>query len=77
MAELTVIEPEPPGNGVVEYLEHCLKKAKSGEISAVAVAYVYRDGSTGSGYSEQHNLATTVGAVRALETKLVRDMLDA
>lgn len=76
MAELEVIDAEPPAQGVVEYLEKQLERAKSGDFSAIAMAVVYRDGSTGSGYSQLHNTATMVGSVRALEAKLVREMLD-
>lgn len=76
MADLHVIEPEPVGEAVLAYLGHVLEKAQQGHVSAVAVAFVYRDGTTGSGYSALPNTATMVGAVDALKAKLIRDMLD-
>lgn len=76
MTELRVINAEPVDQAVVEYAEHILARAKTGEFSAIAFAYVYRDGTTGSGFSPQHNLATSVGAVACLKAKLLREMLD-
>jgi hypothetical protein len=75
MAELHVINAAPVDATVVTYLEHLLARARQGEFSAVAVAYVNRDGSTGSGHSDQHSLATMVGAVACLQTKLLADMM--
>jgi len=76
VADLVAIDAEPVGASVVAYLESLLERARAGEFSAIAAAYVYRDGSTSSGYSDQHNLATMVGSVEALKVKLVRDMLE-
>ena len=75
MPDLHVIDPTPVDAAVVDYLEHLLARAREGRYSAIAVAFVYRDGSTGSGYSRQHSLATMVGGVEALKTKLIREML--
>jgi hypothetical protein len=76
MANLIAIDPEPISASIVDYLENLIERARAGQFSAVAAAYVYRDGSTGSGYSDQHNLATMVGSVEALKVKLVRDTTD-
>lgn len=76
MAELRVIDAIPPGKDLSDYLEHVTEKVANGEVSAMAVALVYRDGSTGSGYSHLSNTATMVGSLEALKSKLIRDMLD-
>lgn len=71
MAELTVIEREPISASVIAYLEKLLGEARNGELSAIAVTKVYRDGTTGSGWSDLPALATMVGAVAILQVKLV------
>lgn len=74
MADIRLIDAAPVEQAVVSYLETVLARAKNGEYSAVAVAVVYRDGSTGSGYSNQYNLATMVGSPEQLKAKLLKDM---
>jgi hypothetical protein len=74
--DLRAIDVEPVSASVLAYLEDLTERARAGEFSTIAVAYVYRDGSTGSGHSDAHNLAAIVGAVEALKTKLIRDMID-
>lgn len=74
--DLRVIDSVPADKSVTDYLEHVAAKIAEGNVSAIAVAFVYRDGSTGSGYSEQPNSATMVGAVEALKAKLVGNMLE-
>lgn len=69
--KLVEIAPEPPGEGVVEYLEVLLERARAGEISAIAAATVYRDGSTGSGYSVLPNTSTMLGAIERLKYKIL------
>lgn len=76
MADLVAIDPEPVGKDAVVYLEHLLKKARAGKLSCVAVAYVYRDGSTGSGWSQSQNLASIIGAVSGLHGKLVKELIN-
>ena len=76
MAEVRVIEPEPADESVIAFLEDVMEKARAGKYSAVAAAFVYRDGSTGSGYSKQHNLAAMVGSIEALKGKVIRDMIE-
>jgi hypothetical protein len=75
VADLRVIDATPADATVIAYLEHLLDRARAGEFSAVAVAYVYRDGRTGSGHSDQHSLPTMVGSVACLQAKLIADML--
>lgn len=75
MPDLHAINVEPVSESVLAYLADLTERAKAGEFSTIAVAYVYRDGSTGSGHSDAHNLAAIVGAVAALQTKLIRDMI--
>lgn len=75
MVELRAIDPAPPGKEVSEYLDHVREKVRRGNVSAIAVAFVYRDGSTGSGHSALPNTATMVGSVEALKAKLIRSMI--
>lgn len=76
MPTLHVIDSIPTSESAVAYLAHTLERAKAGELSAVAIAWVNPDGSTGSGWSDQPNLGTMVGSVEALKAKLVREMID-
>lgn len=77
MAELRVLDSDPPvAASVIEHLEMLLDRARNDELSAVAIAIVYRDGTTDQHHSEQHNLATMAGSVAALHTKLIRRILD-
>lgn len=66
MAELTAIDPEPIGESVVAKLEHVLAKAKAGELSSVAIAYVYRDGSIGRNWSDLPSYPTMLGSLARL-----------
>lgn len=66
-AKLKVIECEPIGESVVERLEEVLEKAYAGEISSVAIAVVYRDGSTGSAWSRMPSVSTMIGAVARMQ----------
>lgn len=75
MADLTVIDAEPVGEDVVAYLEDLLCRARAGEFSSIAVAFVYRDGSTGSGNSSAPSLAALLGAVAGLQHKLAEDLV--
>jgi hypothetical protein len=69
--DLKVIEPEPCGADVVEKLEEALEKAKSGELSSVAIAIVYRDGCTGSSWSAPLSYSILIGAVARLQHRLI------
>lgn len=76
MPSLIAIDAEPANASVITYLESLLERARAGEFSAIAAAYVYRDGSTGSGTSDIPSLAALTGSVAALQGKLVADMID-
>lgn len=69
-AELLAIEPEDPTQVVIEKLEEVLKLARAGELSAVAIAVVYRDGRTGARWSPSPRFASVLGAVDRLAYKL-------
>lgn len=70
MAELTVLEPEPVGEGIVETLEEVLERAKAGEVSSVAIAYVLRDGAVCSTWSAPPCFGTLLGAVHRLAHRM-------
>lgn len=63
MPRLTVIEAEPISPDVVEYIEQVLAMAKRGELSSVAISYVFRDGSTGRGWSTPPSIGLLLGSV--------------
>lgn len=62
-AQLLPITCEPPGAGIEELLDQLREAHASGELSAIAVAVVYRDGSTGSLTSPTPSYATMIGAL--------------
>lgn len=76
MADLHVIDPPRPDQSVIAYLEDLLGRAKEGEFSMIAVAYVHPDFSTGHGHSALSSTATMAGAVASLQHDLTRTMLD-
>ena len=76
MTGLVAIDAEPANASVVAYLEEVLQRAREGQFSSIAVAWVYRDGSTGSGTSDVPSLPALTGSVAALQGKLVAEMID-
>lgn len=76
MADLRVIDPPRPDQSVVEYLESLLARARQGEFSMIAVAYVCPDFTTGHGHSALGSNATMAGSVASLHHDIVRTMLD-
>ena len=66
MAALTVIEPEGVSPDLIETLEAVLEKARGGELSSVAIAYVYRDGTIGRTWSTAPSFGTLLGAIGRL-----------
>lgn len=72
--KLRQIDSEPVSSTVVEYIEQVLEMAKKGELSSVAMAYVFRDGATGTGFSAAPTRGTLIGAVSILHHKLVRSV---
>jgi hypothetical protein len=66
-AQLKLLHPEPPINGVVPLLEDLLEQARRGELSSIAVAIVYRDGASGRGWSKIPSHAALLGSVARLQ----------
>ncbi len=75
-ADLIPLDSEPAADGVVERLEEVLAKAREGRISAVAIAIVYRDGSTGDCRSKLPSIGTMAGAVSVLLNRICRIITD-
>lgn len=73
MNKLRVIEAEPLGENVIERLKEALEKAEAGEVSSIAIALVYRDGSSGRSWSNAPGLSALIGATARLEAALIRD----
>ena len=70
-AKLEVLHCAPPaGPDAVSILEGALEKARAGELCGVAIAIVYRDGSTEHAHSRCDALATLIGSVSRLWLKL-------
>jgi hypothetical protein len=76
MGQLEVIEAEPLGEDIVEKLEAVLSKAKKGELSSVAIAVVYRDGSTGGSWSKAPSSSLQIGSVTMLQWRLARKLAE-
>lgn len=74
---LVEIHPEPVGEGVVEFLEDLLENARKGELSAIAVATLSREGCIGSGWSRIHNYPSMLGSVTRLSHKINQAMDEA
>ncbi len=74
MAELTVLESEPPGRSVQSTLKDVLADAKAGKISAVAIAIVHRDGGVDQAWSELPSVPTMIGSVARLLHHLNQQM---
>ncbi len=72
MPDLHVIDAEPLGADVIATLEAALEKARTGEISSVAVAVVERDGSVNRTWSTPPSLSLLIGAVARLQAALIR-----
>lgn len=67
---LSVLEAEDPGRGVIERLEEALEQAREGKVSSVAIALVYRNGSTNTAWSHPPNMMLLAGAVHHLGWRL-------
>lgn len=72
MAFLVALESEPVGEDVVAKLEEALEIARQGRLSSVAIATVYRDGTTGRSWSKAPSLSLLIGGVARLEAALIR-----
>jgi hypothetical protein len=70
-ADLVPIDSEPPNTeDVVAKLEEFLAEARKGQISSVAIAVVYRDGSSGRAWSKRHSETAMIGSVGLLHHAL-------
>lgn len=73
MADLTVIEAEPPGEGVIEALEWALEKTRAGEISSVAIAIVNREGAISRRWSRLPSYPAMLGSLARLMYLIQRE----
>jgi hypothetical protein len=73
---VAVIDSEPPNPNTIVCLEEALAAAREGRISAVAIAAVYRDGSTGDAWAKPVSPATLIGAVSVLHARLIHSITD-
>jgi hypothetical protein len=74
VADLIAIEAEDQAADIIDTLERVLEKARAGELSSVAVALVYRNGSVGHRRSALPSFPVMVGALNRLIHKLNLDM---
>jgi hypothetical protein len=65
MADVRVLDAEPCDT--VKKLEEALEKAKAGQLSSVAIAVVYRDGTCGRSWSTAPNLSCIIGSIARLQ----------
>lgn len=70
---LSVLHSHPPaGEDAVKLLKEALEEAEAGNLGALAMALVYRDGSTNRCWSRSSALATLLGAISRLQYDLLR-----
>lgn len=69
---IELVQP-PQGNveGVVKTLENMIELAHQGLLSSVAIAAVYRDGSTCTAFEGGPNLATLLGSLDRLHYRVL------
>jgi hypothetical protein len=70
--ELRVLDAEPVSSDVVCRLEEALGFAREGRISSVAIALVYRDGTSGQCWSNAPSLSCLIGAVERMKYGIIR-----
>ena len=73
-AELRAIDAEPIGQSIIPLLEQALEQARNGELSAVSLAKVYRDGCGGHAYSFLHSAGLMVGTIARMQYAIMKDM---
>lgn len=76
MAELRKLDAEPLGRGIDGLIDQLREYHEAGQLSGVAVAVVFRDGTTYRGFSDLPNSSTMLGAVERLRYALVRRLED-
>ncbi len=69
--EVRVLDAEPPCVDTVAKLEEVLKEARAGRLSSVAIAVVYRNGSSGAFWSKAPSLSCLIGAIVRLQYEIV------
>lgn len=73
-AKLVAITAEPaPGPDIAERLAEVCKEVAADKISSVAIAVVYRDGTTNRSWSTARSLSLLIGAVERLKAALIRE----
>ena len=71
-ARVREVKPEPPiSPQVIERLTEVCEAIQQDRISCVAVAVVYRDGTTGSSWSPAPNISTLLGAIERMKHRLI------
>jgi hypothetical protein len=73
---LGVITAEPVSPDIVRFLELALDMAKSGELSSIALSYVFRDGSPGRGWSSPPSTGALIGSVAITQALLTNSMIE-
>jgi hypothetical protein len=71
-ARLHVLDAEPPNGDVIDRLEETLALAREGRISSIAIALVYRDGTSGHCWSSAPSLSCLIGAAERMKHAIVR-----
>lgn len=69
-AGLTVIEPEPAGASVAEVMKEALEGVD--RVSSIAIAFVYRDGTTGTAWSDVPSMGLLLGAIGRLQYEMAQ-----
>jgi hypothetical protein len=76
VTRLTVLDAEPPGVGIADLLEEVTELANAGELSSLAIAMVYRDGSGDQRWSHACSSAALIGSAAVLLHRLIRGELE-
>lgn len=69
-ADVHALDTVPPDKDVLQKLNEAMEDAEAGKISMVALAVVYRDGSTGGSWSTIHSLGSITGSAAILLSRL-------
>ncbi len=73
MTDILILEAEPaPHPDIVERLTEVADEAANDKISSIAIAVVYRDGTTNRSWSTTPSLSLLIGAVARLSAALIR-----
>lgn len=70
MAELIALEPEAQAADLIAVLDDARAKVEAGEISSIAIAFVYRNGDSNSSWSGLPNRVQMLGSIYRLAHKL-------